>query len=85
MPGRLFLVLGSAVADPAAPHRLELAAAVAAGLSNCRLRTVILGFEIVGRGSRWLANDEISNGAWTAIASDRSLTVGTTEPWAMRP
>lgn len=84
-PGRLFLVLGSAVADPAAPHRLEVAAAVAVGLPNCRLRTVILGFEIVGQGSRWLANDEISNGVWDAITSDRSVTVGTTAPWTMRP
>ena len=85
VPGRFFLVLGSGVADPAAPHRLEVAAAVAVGLPTCRLRTVVLGFEISGRGSRWLANDEISNGVWDAIASDRSLTVGTTEPWTMRP
>ena len=84
IPGRFFLVLGSAVADPAAPHRLKLAAAVATGLPNCGLRTVVLGFEIMGRGSRWLSDDEISNGVWNAIASDRSLTVGTTEPWEMR-
>ena len=84
--GRMFQVLGSATADPAHPHRLASAAAVADGLVDCRLRQVVLGFQVVGDGSRWLTNDEISAGVLEAVRSDRPLSViGQVEPWSARP
>lgn len=84
--GRLFQVLGSAMADPARPDRLETAAAVAADLPACRLRQVVLGFEIEAVGSRWLSHDEISSGVLTAITEDLPFSViGRTTPWSARP
>ena len=84
--GRMFQVLGSATADPGHPHRLASAAAVAEGLVDCRLRQVVLGFQVIGDGSRWLTNDEISAGVLEAVRSDRLLSViGQVEPWSARP
>jgi hypothetical protein len=84
--GRLFQVLGSAVADPAHPERLDLGRQVAGGLPNCVLRQVVLGFKAVGGRSRWLTNDEISAGVLDAVRADRIYSViGQTEPWSARP
>lgn len=84
--GRMFQVLGSAVADPAHPGRLQTAAEVAAGLADCALRQVVLGFVVDGAGSRWLNNAEISAGVLQAIDSDAVLSiVGQTAPWSARP
>ena len=84
--GRLVQVLGSAAADPSHPGRLETAARVAAGLSQCEVRQVILGFKVEAAGSRWLTNSEISQGVLEAVRADRALTViGQTEPWSARP
>lgn len=84
--GRMFQVLGSAVADPARPDRLETARAVAAGLPDCAARQVVLGFRVEAGHSRWLTHAEISEGVLEAIRSDRRHTViGQTEPWSARP
>lgn len=84
--GRMFQVLGSAAADPARPQALDLARAVADGLPDCRLRQVVLGFEVEGARSRWLTDAEISAGVLQAIQDDRPLSVvGRTEPWSDRP
>lgn len=84
--GRLFQVLGSAVADPAHPERLARAAAVAEGLPDCALRQVVLGFRIEDGRSRWHSGDEVSAGVLEAIEADRPLTVvGQVEPWSARP
>ncbi len=85
-PARLFQVLGSATADPARPERLTAAAVIAAGLPNCRLRQVVLGFQVAGGRSRWLTDDEISRGVLEAIRADRPYSVvGQVEPWSARP
>lgn len=85
-PGRLFQVLGSAVADPGRPDRLTVAAQVAGGLANCRLRQVVLGFQIVGAGARWLTHEEISSGLSQAIDRDETqVAIGQTRPWSARP
>jgi len=84
--GPMFQVLGSAVADPAHPERLETARRVAEGLPRCALRQVVLGFQVEAGRARWLTNAEISQGTLEAIRSDRPLTViGQTEPWSARP
>lgn len=84
--GRMFQVLGSGVADPAHPQRLATAAAVADGLDQCRLRQVVLGFQVIDGRSRWLTNDEISGGVLEAIRGDRTLsTIGQVTPWSARP
>ena len=86
MPGRLFQVLGSAAGDPARPDRLATAAQVAVALPNCRLRQVVLGFEVEGGRSRWLTDAEISGGVLAAVRADRTYSVvGRVEPWASRP
>lgn len=85
-PGRLFQVLGSAVADPARPDRLRTAAAVAEGLPTCRLRQVVLGFRVEPAGARWLTDAEISDGVLRAVREDLPVSVvGQVEPWAARP
>ena len=84
--GRLFLVLGSATADPAHPDRLEQARRLAEGLPDCAVRLVVLGFQMEPGGARWLTDAEISEGALQAVRSDRSLSVvGRVEPWPARP
>lgn len=84
--GRMFQVLGSAVSDPAHPHRLAAAAAVAEGLADCALRQVVLGFKVEDGVSRWLTNEEISAGVLAAIRADLTYSViGQTEPWSAKP
>lgn len=84
--GRLFQVLGSAVADPSHPDRLNTARKVIGGLPACELRQVVLGFKVEAPGSRWLTHDEISDGVLDAVRSDHLLTViGQTEPWSAKP
>jgi hypothetical protein len=47
---------------------------------------VILGFKIDKDSSRWLTNEEISQGTIDAIEKNaRSYTIGVTEPWELRP
>ena len=84
--GRLFQVLGSAAGDPARPEVLELGRAVADGLPDCRLRQVVLGFQVEAGRSRWLTDAEISDGVLAAIRADHAVsTVGQTQPWSDRP
>lgn len=49
-------------------------------------REVMLGFVPLGTGSRWLTNEEISDGVIDAVGTDgeRSI-VGVVEPWELRP
>jgi len=55
-------------------------------LSDIFYHQVILGFIINGKNSRWLTNEEIFSGVNRAIDARLPLmTVGTTEPWDMRP
>jgi hypothetical protein len=85
-PGRLFQVLGSAAGDPSRPDRLALAAETAFGIPDCRLRQVVLGFEVEGGHSRWLTDAEISAGVLAAVRSDAVLSVvGRVEPWSAKP
>ena len=49
-------------------------------------RQVILGFVLSERGSRWLTNQEISNGVIQALDSkSKKAVVGTVNPWRLRP
>ena len=49
-------------------------------------RFVKLGIVIEGDRSRWLTNDEISSGVYSAFRSnERESIVGMIEPWDMRP
>lgn len=84
--GRMFQMLGSAVADPSRPDRLDLARAVAAGLSGCAARQVVLGFKVEAGRSRWLTNAEISSGVLEAVRGDRPhAVIGQVEPWSAKP
>ncbi len=54
--------------------------------SEQKYQNVCLGFVADEGGSRWLTNDEISDGVVEAILSGaRSHVVGQLEPWDMRP
>jgi hypothetical protein len=84
--GKMFQVLGSAMADPSHPERLDLAKSVVSGLPDCAARQVVLGFKVEAAGARWLTNAEISQGVLEAIRADRPHTViGQVEPWSARP
>lgn len=53
---------------------------------NCLSRKVYLGFVLSEQGSRWLTNEEISNGVLNAVQQDLvSSIVGTIEPYEKRP
>lgn len=53
---------------------------------NCIYRQVQLGFMMEGGHSRWLKNQEISEGVIEAIKNKKEvLTIGQVEPWENRP
>jgi len=83
---RFVHVLGSAVADPARPDRLDAwRNRVASGLPIDYAQAV-LGFVVEGGRSRWLTNAEISDGVYQAAMSARGFSiVGTVAPWSVRP
>ncbi|MEA0553016.1 short-chain dehydrogenase [Lysinibacillus irui] len=55
-------------------------------LDALQYHQVQLGFKIEDSHSRWLTNEEISQGVIDSIQHDRLLhTVGTMEPWEKRP
>jgi NADPH:quinone reductase-like Zn-dependent oxidoreductase len=83
--GRFVQVLGSAHADPAHPERLAEMAKAAEALP-IDYQAVVLGFVVDKGSSRWLGNEEISEGVLAAIDSERPLSiVGTVEPWSAKP
>jgi len=83
--GRFVQVLGSAHGDPSRPERLEEMQAVANDLP-LRYRAIVLGFAVERGISRWLTDDEISDGVFAAVIDDRPLSiVGTVTPWSARP
>jgi len=83
--GRFVQVLGSAHGDPARPDRLEAMRAAAEGLPIA-YQAIVLGFVVAGGRSRWLTNDEISQGVFAAVEGAAPLfTVGTLSPWSSRP
>jgi hypothetical protein len=54
--------------------------------ANCLYRQVQLGFVIEGETSRWLTDEEISNGVIESIKKDKLVNlVGVLEPARMRP
>ncbi|MBY0121658.1 short-chain dehydrogenase [Bacillus sp. S/N-304-OC-R1] len=76
---KLFHVLGSS-------SNLEKIKKKASAPNNCTYHQVQLGFVIEGVNSRWLTNQEISNGIIEAIKKRKQVfTVGVIEPWEMRP
>lgn len=53
---------------------------------SCQYRQVQLGFILESGRSRWLTNEEISQGVIDSVQNDRLRhTVGTIEPWEKRP
>ncbi|WP_152655656.1 short-chain dehydrogenase [Oceanobacillus sp. CFH 90083] len=53
---------------------------------GCQYRQIQLGFILEKGYSRWLTNQEISEGVIDAVAYDREVKViGTLEPWDKRP
>lgn len=81
-------VMGSAVANPAAPDELAHWQREFASLPWLEYRIAVLGFmrdSAHGR-SRWLTDDEISAGVGRALAEGGLVSiVGVVEPWAARP
>ncbi|MDG5788400.1 short-chain dehydrogenase [Evansella sp. AB-P1] len=54
--------------------------------NNCSYHHIKLGFSIENKRSRWLTQEEISNGVIEAIHSNKcSHIVGVIEPWDKRP
>lgn len=84
--GRFVQVLGSAHGDPARPDRLETMAAAVDGLP-IHYQAIVLGFAVEAGRSRWLRNDEISQGVFAAVVGGAAplSTVGTLSPWSARP
>lgn len=84
-------IVGSAIADPGTPelitNRFEILSREFPALN---FKIAVLGFivEIFNQTqqSRWLTNDEISQGIINCLASTHALHfVGTVTPWSLRP
>jgi hypothetical protein len=83
--GRFVQVLGSAHGDPSRPERLEEMKAVVKDLP-LRYQAVVLGFTVERGMSRWLTDDEISDGVFAAILDNVPISiVGTVTPWSAKP
>lgn len=55
-------------------------------INNCDYHQVQLGFIIENNRSRWLTNEEISNGVINCIeVKSERFIVGTLTPWDKRP
>ncbi|MED3623601.1 short-chain dehydrogenase [Neobacillus thermocopriae] len=53
---------------------------------NCKYYQVQLGFKMEGTRSRWLTNEEISEGIIEAIKKKKNMfMIGQMEPWEKRP
>lgn len=83
-PCQYFDILGSTSVNPS---RAELSQRKQfAALPNIQYHEIILGFMRELRGSRWLTDQEISQGVLQAIAQEQSqFIVGTVEPWSAPP
>lgn len=81
----LYDILGSSHADPSDSKKLKDRQLKFNDLGLVRYNRIILGFVLEKNSSRWLTNDEISSGVIAAIQNNVSTTVGTTEPWGIRP
>jgi hypothetical protein len=81
---RYFKILGSSVDDPS---RNSVDSNIQSQpLLSSNYRRVVLGFILEGETSRWLTNDEISQGIMEAIEKDQpQFTIGVTRPWSLRP
>lgn len=85
-PFDFYLVMGSAICDPARSDALERVREAYGTIAGCRLHLVVLGFVLEGAQSRWLSNDEISGGVIAAMSTqDPQTTIGVTRPWDARP
>ena len=91
---RFFEILGSAYGNPANKSKRKRDSGIEEGspledfdkLESVKYREIILGFVVEGSGSRWLTNDEISNGVIKAVETDtESSVIGTVEPWDKKP
>jgi hypothetical protein len=79
-----FHVLGSSAASPL-NDTVALRRQVHLG-KDLNYHKVVLGFKRTERSSRWLTDEEISNGVLNAVSARRPLyTVGTTTPWNALP
>lgn len=83
-PCQYFDILGSTSVNPS---RAELSQRKQfAALPNIQYHEIILGFMRERWGSRWLTDQEISQGVLQAIAQGRPrFIVGMVEPWSARP
>lgn len=76
---RLFHVLGSSKDINEIKRKINIP-------DSCKYRQIQLGFILENDHSRWLTNEEISQGVIDSIQNDRLIhTVGTIEPWEKRP
>lgn len=81
---KFYQLLSSATADPAVEKKNIVKDYKS--LKNMRNRTILLGFVVEGKTSRWLTNNEICDGVISAVENDnKEFIIGTVEPWARRP
>lgn len=79
-----FHILGSAYYNPEY-LKLELEEIFSA-CENILYKKILLGFKIENGISRWLTDEEISEGVYDAVRSgEYEFKIGLTEPWDKRP
>ncbi len=79
-----YLLLSSATADPSLEKK-DISNDFKS-FYNIEFLTILLGFKVEGKTSRWLTNNEICVGVILAVENDsKESIIGTVEPWERRP
>ena len=83
VPLKCVRIHGSAWKNPARQQKEDPILEMFPSVRHC---SVILGFVVDSDGSRWLTDQEISQGVISALDSEeKEYVVGVVEPWSMRP
>jgi len=81
---KYYQLLSSATADPS-HEKIDISKNFNS-FDNIDFRTILLGFVVERKASRWLTDREICLGVIEAIENDtRNSIIGTVEPWNKRP
>ena len=79
-----FHILGSAYYNPEKMN--SETEEIFSAFENISYKKILLGFKVENGISRWLTDDEISEGVYDAVISgENEFKIGLTEPWDKRP
>lgn len=81
---KYYQLLSSATANPS--HEKQDMFKNFKSLDNIDFHTILLGFVVEDKASRWLTDKEICDGVISAVENDiKEYIIGTVEPWKKKP